>query len=88
MLKYNIVTTLMNYLPLLLVLLIIHKTASSNIKLITKLFIITNSLLYFYVQWRWIVFDFEASAALETLWACAEIGLMASILLLIKDEMI
>lgn len=88
MLKYNIVTTLLNYLPLLLVLFIIHRTASSNIKLITKLFIITNSLLYFYVQWRWIVFDFEASAILETLWAGAEIGLMASILLLLKDELI
>lgn len=86
MLKYNIVTTLMNYLPLLLVLLIIHRTASSNIKLITKIFIILNSLLYFYVQWRWIVFDFEASAVLETLWASSEIGLMASILLLIKRE--
>ncbi len=86
MLKYNIVTTLMNYLPLLLVLLIIHRTASSNITLITKIYIIINSLLYFYVQWRWIVFDFESSAVLETLWAIAEIGLMTSILLLIKRE--
>ena len=86
MLKYNIVTTLMNYLPLLLVLLIIHRIASSNVRLITKAFIILNSLLYFYVQCRWIVFDYEASSVLETLWAGAEIGLMASILLLIKRE--
>ena len=81
MLKYDIYTTIMNYIPLLVCVFVIYKIFKADyLKFISRIFTIITSLLYFYLQFRWIIMDFEGLAALENLWSGVELMMMVSII--------
>ena len=87
MLKYDIYTTLMNYIPLLACIVVIYNVFKNNyLKALIKLFVIVTTLVYLYLQFRWIIMDFERLVLLENLWSAVELMMMISILLILSNK--
>ena len=81
MLKYDITTTIMNYIPLLVSIFIIYKIfKAKHLKTISRIVVIITTMLYMYLQARWIIVGFEDLRLLENLWSIAELMMMVSML--------
>ena len=87
MLKYDIYTTIMNYIPLLVCVFIMYKVFKADyLNFIYRIVTVVTSLLYFYLQSRWIIMDFEELVLLENLWSIVELMMMISILLILSNK--
>ena len=74
MLRYDIMTTVTNYLPLVCAVILLSQVLKTSVKmrLAIKVFSVVIVVTYTILQMKWILLGFQNSQRLEFLWAIVE----------------